>query len=321
MAGYLLKRFSNMIILFFGITLMSFFIIQLTPGDFFAEKKLNPQISPETIEQMRAQFGLDKPLIVQYGKWLWGIARFDFGYSFAYQMPVSELITSRMLNTIVLSLTSIILSWLLAIPIGIYCAVRQYSLGDKIFTTLSFAGMSLPSFFLAFLLLFVAKKTGIFPIGGTTSPDYETFSFLGRVWDRIHHLMLPTIVLGFGSVASIQRYMRGQLLEVLGKQYILTAKAKGLSEKAVIYKHALRNAINPLITSFGFELSGLLSGAALTEMIVGWPGLGRLILEAVMKKDLYLVMGSLVMSSILLMVGNLIADILLALSDPRIRYS
>jgi peptide/nickel transport system permease protein len=213
-----------------------------------------------------------------------------------------------------------LLSWCLAIPIGIYSAVHPYSRMDKMFSFCAFFGMSVPGFFLAFLLLYVASVTGWFPIGGLQSINYDTLSLFEKVWDRVHHLMIPTLVLGTGSMAGLVRLMRGNMLETLRAEFVTTARAKGLAEQVVIYKHALRNAINPFITIFGYQLSTLFSGAAITEIITAWPGLGRLMLDAVISQDLFLVMGNLLMGSVLLIVGNLSADILLAVSDPRIRH-
>lgn len=320
MRTFILRRVLHMIPLVVGITFMSFGIIQLAPGDYFSQLALNPQISPETIEQLRRTYGLDQPLSVQYLKWLWAALRFDFGYSFSWHMPVIELIRERALNTMLLSVTSSAVAWLVAIPIGIYAAVRQYSLGDKVLSILAFVGMSMPSFFAAFLLLYLAAVTGWFPIGGATSAGYDALSPLAKLWDRVHHLILPVAVLSTGGMAGLMRLMRGNLLEILKGEYITTARSKGLGEGTVILKHAVRNALNPFITLFGYQLAHILGGAALVEIILSWPGLGSLMLEAVMAKDLYLVMGSLYIGAILLILGNLVADLLLVVADPRIRY-
>src|SRR3989338_7318144 len=210
--------------------------------------------------------------------------------------------------------------WLVAIPSGIYTAVHQYSFGDKVFSVFSYVGLALPGFFFALLLLFLADMWGVFPKGQLFSGEYGGLGLFGKLWHVGKHLLVPVIVISTGSMAVLQRIMRGNMLEVLRTQYLVTARAKGLPEKRVIYKHALRNAINPMITIFGYQLSGLLSGVALTEAILSWPGLGRLMLDAVLKQDVYLVMATLVISSWLLIVSNLIADILLAFTDPRVRY-
>lgn len=320
MRTFIIRRLLNMIPLLVGITCISFGIIQLAPGDYFSQLALNPQISPETIAHLRRTYGFDQPIAVQYLKWLWAALRFDFGYSFSWHMPVIDLIRERALNTMLLSVSSSAIAWLVAIPIGIYAAVRQYSLGDKVLSILAFLGMSMPNFFFAFLLLYLAAVTGWFPIGGVTSADYSTLPLLGRLGDRIHHVILPVVVLSTGGMAGLMRLMRGNMLEILKVEYVTTARSKGLGEGKVIFKHALRNALNPFITLFGYQLAHILSGAALVEIILSWPGLGSLMLEAVMAKDLYLVMGSLYIGAILLILGNLVADLLLVVADPRIRY-
>ncbi len=320
MLAYISRRLLHMVPLLLGISLISFIIIQLAPGDFLTQQALNPQVSAERIAQEKARFGLDKPVYVQYFIWLKNALHLDFGYSFSYRVPVFRLIGSRLFNTFILSLSAMIFTWILSIPLGIISAIKQYSWIDKLLTFLAFLGLAIPNFFFALLLLFMAMRTGWFPVGGMYSIDYQSFSFLGKIWDRVYHLILPTIVLGTAGMAGLMRQMRGNLLDYLKADFVTTARAKGLSERVVIWKHAVRNAINPIITIFGLSLPALLSGAALTEIVMAWPGLGRLMLEAVLAQDLYLVMGSLIMGSALLILGNLVADLLLAWVDPRIRY-
>jgi len=301
-------------------TFISFLIIQLAPGDYFTRMSMNPEVSRETIARLRQEFALDKPLIIQYLRWLFNICHLNFGISFTYHIPVISLIKGRLLNTLTLSISVMILTWFIAIPLGIFAALKENRAPDRLLSGLAFAGISLPSFFLALLLLYFAAKTGWFPIGGATSIHYEEFCAFGKFADRIHHLLLPALVLVICSFGGLFRIMRGNFLENLRASYVTAARAKGLSERKIIYKHILRNSINPLITIFGYELSGLLSGVALVEIILSWPGLGRLMLEAVMSQDLYVVMASLLVGGFLLILGNLIADILLAFADPRIRY-
>ncbi len=303
-----------------GITIMSFAIIQLSPGDFLAEIRLNPVVSQETVDRMRVSFGLDRPLYIQYVRWLTNVIRGDFGFSFSYHVPVLWLIQSRLVNTLLLNVIALAVAWAIAIPVGIHAARHQYTASDNLLSFASYVGISTPTFFSGLLLLFVAFKTGWLPIGGMTSLDYDVLPWFGKVLDVLHHLIIPVVVLGVLSVAGLMRQMRANLLEVLRHDYVKTARAKGLTERVVVNRHAVRNAINPLITIFGLELGGLLSGSAILENVIGWPGLGQLILEAVVRKDLYVVMGSLVIGGVTLVIGNLIADILLAYSDPRIRY-
>ena len=300
------------------VSLISFFIIRLSPVDPLAELKLNPSVSPATVERERQRLGLDKPIIVQYGKWACSFVQGDLGVTSTGE-KVSQKLKERIPNTLLLTSIVILLTWLVGVPLGIIAAVNWKTPFDRILTVLTSIGMAIPSFFFAVLLLIFAVKTGWFPIGGLTSPNFADMSFIGKLWDITHHLILPVIVLFTISLAGLQRQMRANMLDVLDSDYVKFARAKGLSEFSVIYKHALRNAINPMITLLVFEFAGLLSGAALTEYVFQYPGLGRLILEAVMKSDINLVMASLMMGAIMLVLGNLIADILLIITDPRIR--
>jgi peptide/nickel transport system permease protein len=323
MIRYILRRLILLGPLLVGITFVSWAAIQLAPGsgNYFQALVLQyPQISPQTIAGLRARFGMDQPPLLQYLHWLWRIVNLDLGYSFAYQVPVTWLIGSRALNTLLLSLTSLVAAWALAIPLGIYSAIRQYSVLDGLLSAGAFVAISVPSFFSALLLLYAAFWTHLLPLQGLTSVDFDFLPWWAQALDIARHLILPTIALGVFSVGGLMRYMRTNLLDVLRADYVKTARAKGLQERVVILKHAVRNAINPLVTLFGFELGGLLSGAAFVENVLGYPGLGRLILEAVLKKDVFVVMGSLLLGSVLLILGNLTADILLAIVDPRIRY-
>lgn len=318
---YIMKRLLQALLTLLLAAALSFFIIQLAPGDYVDTLKQNPKISPERIEQLRQQFGLDKSWPEQFGRWLWRIVtQGDFGTSFVYQRSVASLLWERVPATLLLAISSLIVTWAIAIPLGILAAVKQNQLVDRVFQVISYAGQGFPSFITALLLLILAQNTSpLFPVGGMTSIDYNEFTWFGQILDIGWHMILPTIALSITSFAGLQRITRGELLDVLRQDYIQTARAKGLPENRVIYVHALRNAINPLITLLGFELASLLSGAFIAEYFFNWPGLGRLTLLAVQSQDLYLVMASLVMSAVLLSVGNLIADILLKAADPRIR--
>lgn len=323
MVRYILRRLLLLGPLLLGITLVSWAAIQLVPGsgNYFQALVLQyPQISPQTIAALKAQFGMDQPPWVQYFRWLWSIVHLDFGLSFAYNVPVTWLIGTRALNTLLLSLTSLVVAWSVALPLGVYSAIHQYSALDGVLNTAAFIAISIPSFFSALLLLYAAYWSHLLPLQGLTSVDFDTYPWWAKVLDIARHLVLPTIALGLFSVGGLMRYMRNYLLEVLRSDFVKTARAKGLAERRVIYRHAVRNAINPLVTLFGFELGGLLSGAAFVENIMGYPGLGRLILEALLKKDVFVVMASLLLSAVLLILGNLVADIMLAYVDPRIHY-
>lgn len=315
---YILKRILQSIPLLILVSIISFFIIRLSPVDPLAELRLNPSVSQETLQKETLRLGLDKPIIVQYGKWAKSFVKGDLGIT-SNGERVSDKLKERIPNTLLLTTIVIALTWIVGIPLGVAAALKWKTPFDRILTVLTSVGMAIPSFFFAVLLLIMAVKTGWFPIGGLTSSNFLEMSFGGQVWDITHHLILPVTVLFTISLAGLQRQMRANLLDVLDSDYVKFARAKGLSEFDVIYKHALRNAINPMITMLGFEFAGLLSGAALTEYVFQYPGLGRLILEAVMKSDINLVMASLMMGAIMLILGNLIADILLIITDPRIR--
>jgi peptide/nickel transport system permease protein len=257
---------------------------------------------------------------VQYFKWLGNVLTGNFGYSFSYRIPVFELVWRRLGATLLLSISTLIFTWGIGIPLGIYSALHQYSPSDQAFSFLAFIGISIPNFFFALLWLFMAAKTGWFPIGGIISQNFNDMNVIGKIGDYLWHVVGPMVTLGTSGLAGLMRQMRGQLLDQLRQDYVLFARAKGMPEKNVIYKHAVRNAINPIVTMFGYALSGLLGGAVLTETVFGWPGMGRLIIEALNAQDLFLVMATLLLSAVLLVIGNLLADLLLAWVDPRIRY-
>lgn len=315
---YILKRILQTIPLLIIVSLISFFIIRLSPVDPLAELKLNPSISKATLQKETQRLGLDKPIYVQYFLWAKAFVRGDLGVCSTGER-VSTKLKERIPNTLLLTALVIFLTWITGVPLGILAAIKWKTPLDRMLTVLTSIGMAIPSFFFAILLLIFAVKTGWFPVGGLTSYNFNDMNFAGKFWDITHHLILPTTVLFTISLAGLQRQMRANLLDVLDSDYVKFARAKGLSEFKVIYKHALRNAINPMITMLGFEFASLLSGAALTEYVFQYPGLGRLVLEAVLKSDINLVMASLMMGAIMLILGNLIADILLIITDPRIR--
>ena len=318
MFNYILKRLLNTIPLLIVVSMISFFIIRLSPVDPLADLKMNPSISQKTLDSEVKRLGLDKPIIVQYFLWAKSFVKGDMGYSVTGEKVINQL-KQRVPNTLLLSVCVILATWIVAIPMGVIQARWHNTPLDKLMTVLSSIGMAVPSFFLALLMLIFAVQTGWFPTGGLTSINYNDLPLWGKFFDIARHLVLPVFVLSFVSVAGIQRQMRSNMLEVLNEDYIKFARAKGLDENTVMYKYALRNAINPLITLLGFEFAGLLGGAAITEYIFQYPGLGRLVLDAVLRSDINLVMASLMIGTVMLVLGNLIADILLRLVDPRVR--
>lgn len=315
---YIFKRVLQTIPLLIIVSLISFFIIRLSPVDPLAELRLNPSISEETLNKEIKRLNLDKPIYIQYFSWAKSFVKGDLGYTSAGE-KVSTKLKERIPNTLLLTLVVIFMTWSVGIPLGIISAYKKETAFDRILTVLSSIGMAIPSFFFAILMLIFAVKTGWFPVGGLTSYNFNEMSFFGKIIDIARHLILPAFVLFTISLSGLQRQMRANMLDVLDSDYVKFARAKGLSEGKVVFKHALRNAVNPMITLLGFEFAGLLSGAVLTEYVFQYPGLGRLILEAVMKSDINLVMASLMMGTIMLILGNLFADILLMITDPRVR--
>ncbi len=318
---YVIKRVLQGLLTILLASILSFIIIQIAPGDYLDTLKQNPKIAKETIEQLTIRFGLDQPWYIQYWRWLVQVVtRLNFGESFVYNRSVSSLLAERIPATLLLAISSIIITWLIAIPLGILSAVKQSSWTDKILRVISYLGQGFPSFITALVLLIIAQYLSpLLPVGNMTSLNYAELSPIGKILDIGWHMILPTIALSVTSFAGLMRLMRGQMLDVMRQDYIQTARAKGLPEDKVIYIHALRNAINPLITLLGFEFASLLGGAFIAEFFFNWPGLGRLILQAVTAQDLYLVMGSLTMGATMLIVGNLLADLLLKVVDPRIK--
>ena len=321
MRTFILRRVLQAIPLLLGISALTFVLLQLAPGDFLNMMAENPAISAESIEAMRARFGLDKPWYVQYALYLKNLVlHLDFGTSFSRHQPVFQVLREGLLNTLVLAVSAALVTWGLAVPLGVWAAVRQYTWIDKGLSLVAFLWLSIPEVLSGLLLLFFAAKTGLFPVGGMRSLQWDMLDPLGKALDLLHHLALPALVVGLIPLASRMRQMRGNLLDVLRLDYVTTARAKGLDERTVVFKHAVRNAINPLITLFGFTLGALVSGSFVAEIIFSWPGLGRITLDALLTQDQYLVMGSVLMASVVLVLGNLIADILLAVADPRIAY-
>ncbi len=323
MLRYIFKRLLILVPLLFGITLISFVVIHLAPGEpTDMQTQMHPQAGTELQERLRVQYGLDQPLYVQYGKWLSRLVQLDFGESFATdRRPVFDKVVERLPVTMLLNVLSILLILAVSIPLGIASAVRRNSGFDRVTTMLVFAGFAMPSFWLALLLMdWFGVRLGLLPISGLKSLGYEYLSWSGQLLDRLAHLVLPVFVSALGGVAGFSRYMRSNMLEVVRQDYILTARAKGLSEKTVIYKHALRNALLPVITILGLSVPGLIGGSVIFETIFAIPGMGKLFYDGVMMRDYPLIMGILVMGAVLTLLGNLLADISYAVADPRIRH-
>ncbi|HLN64122.1 MAG TPA: ABC transporter permease [Symbiobacteriaceae bacterium] len=328
MKRYLLRRVVQLIPLFFIVTTMTYGLYYLAPGGpesiFLAGEESN--VRPEDIEALRQKWGLDQPFHVQYGKWLGNLVLHgDLGRSFTSQRPVTETWLQRLPATLQLNLVEFVLIFLIAIPLGIVCAVRQYSWVDYTASTFSFLGHSMPSFWIGLMLIvFVALPShGVIPTSGYQSPDVtpETHTALGIALDRLKYMFLPVLTLTITGLAALTRYMRNSMLEVLKEDYIRTARAKGVAERVVIYKHAMRNALLPIITIAGTFLAFLFDGSAITEMIFAWPGVGQYGLQAVSSRDYPVTMALLIFSFILTTVASFTTDVVYVWVDPRIRYS
>jgi len=311
-----------MIPLFIGVALVTFLILSLV-GDPFAQMLLNPHIKPADIARLKHQWGFDLPIYLRFFKWFWSMLTGNWGLSiFAGGRPVIELVRAAIVWTLKFSIGAFILAFVIAIPIGIYSAIRQYTFFDYVFTGFSFFGMSMPTFWFGFILLMIfGLRLHWLPIGGVMTPGMDSAPFIPRVLDQAKYFILPVVVLSLFEMGSWMRYTRSSMLEVVHQDYLRTARAKGLPERNVIVKHALRNALIPIITLLGLALPGLISGAMITEQVFAIPGMGRLTLDAMMNNDFPLAMACLLIESYLLIIGNLLADLLYAIVDPRIKYS
>ncbi|MBM4327399.1 MAG: ABC transporter permease [Deltaproteobacteria bacterium] len=324
MASYLAKRLIMMIPVLLGITIISFAVMKMAPGDPTSLlTDLNPNINEEAVKRIRAHYGLDEPWHVQYLKWLRSMLMLDFGRSFASDSrPVIDKIMERIPVTLMLNILSMILTIGVAIPIGVMSAVKQNSLADKGTTVFVFLGFAMPTFWLALLLMILfGVKLDWLPISGLRSLNYADLSLPARALDVAKHLILPVFVAAFGGLAGMSRYMRSNMLEVIRQDYITTARAKGLDERTVIYRHAFRNALLPVITLLGLSVPGLIGGSVIFETIFAIPGMGQLFYQSVMMRDYPTIMGVLVIGAVLTLLGNLLADVSYALADPRIRVS
>lgn len=324
MLNYLLRRLIFMVPLFFGITIICFSVMHLAPGSpTDMQTQMNPRAAAELQERLRAMYDLDKPLYEQYLLWVKRLVVLDLGRSFSPdRRPVTDKILERLPITISLNVLSMILIFVISVPIGVLSAVRQGSLFDKITSVIVFIGFAVPTFWLALLLMiFFGIDLDWLPISGLRSLNYEYLPPVESFLDLAKHLILPVSLAAFGGLAGLSRYMRSNMLEVIRQDYITTARAKGLSERVVIYKHALRNALLPVITLLGLSVPGLVGGSVIFETVFSIPGMGQLFYMAVMSRDYPVVMGILVIGAILTLLGNLLADLSYALADPRIRIS
>ncbi len=327
MANYILRRFLHTIPLLFVISVVVFVIISLPPGDYVTTRaaELERQGSLRAMDELKGlteRYGLDQPLYIQYWRWISKFAVGDFGDSFAYNMPVARLIGQNMLLTVILSVTTLLFAWSVAIPIGVYSATHQYSAGDQLFTFVSFVGLATPSFMLALILMVISVYVFDTPISGLFSAGMESAPWsLAKVGDLLKHIWVPVILVGMSDTASLVRVMRGNLLDILGQQYIMSARGRGLKEGTVIWKHAVRMAINPLVSMLGMSFPSIISGSTIISIVLSLPTTGPLLYRALRVQDMYVAGAFLMLLSTMLILGNFFADMALAWVDPRITYN
>jgi peptide/nickel transport system permease protein len=328
MLHFLIKRLVSLVVTLFAVSLVAFAIIQLPPGDFLTSYITNlaadgQSTSQALVDKLRENYGLDQSIFVQYGKWMNNIlSKGDFGQSFEWNRPVEDVVNSRMGMTVVLALVTLMITWIIALPIGVYSAVKQYSTGDYIATIIGFIGVAVPDFLISLVLMYIAFKYFNQSVGGLFSQDYENADWsYAKLLDLLSHLWIPVIIIGLSGTASLIRVMRANLLDELRKPYVITARARGLPEWKVIMKYPVRVALNPFISTVGWVLPGLVSGSIIVAVVLSLPTAGPLLLKSLLTQDMYLAGAFILLLSVLTMIGTLASDILLALVDPRIRYA
>jgi peptide/nickel transport system permease protein len=319
MIRYLARRAGHGLLMLVGISILLFLLFQAAPGDFLSDARMNSQISAETLAQLRAQYGLDQPLPVRYWQWIKSSAKGDFGYSFAYNTPASTLLWPRARNTLLLSVPALLISWLIAVPLGVLAAGWRGRWADRLFSGGTSTLLALPDVLVALLALLIALKTGMFPVGGMTSINAQDQGTWAWLRDLSWHMVLPVAALVIGSLTIILRHVRASVSEVLESSYMRAAEGHGLPRYKLLFGYALPAAANPLISLFGLSVAMLLSVSLLIEVVMSWPGMGPLLLEAILARDLFVVIGAVMLPTVFLVVGNLLGDVLLYAFDPRIR--
>ncbi len=316
---YLLHRLTQAVFLLIGASLLTFLFSTLAPGNYFDEMRLNPQISPETVTALRAQYQLDRPLPVRYARWVRSLLRGEMGFSFSYNTPVAPLLWVRARNTLLLTVFATLFAWALALPLGIWSATTLGRAPDRAVSWATAALLVIPDLVLALGLLILAVRSGWFPTGGMASVGFENFSRIQQFRDVASHMELPVIALVLSALPILVRHVRAAVAEVLEAPFLRAAASHGIRRSTLLYRYALRAAANPLISLFGFSVGALLSGSLLVEVVMSWPGLGPLLLEAILARDLYVVIGGVLFSTMFLVLGNFLADLLVYWADPRIR--
>lgn len=316
---YLFRRLAEAAFLLLGVSILTFLFSSLAPGNYLDDMKLNPQISPRTLASLRAQYQLDQPLPVRYARWVESVARGELGYSFAYNQPVAPLLWARARNTLLLTLTATLLAWLVALPLGIWSAERMGGWPDRTLSLATAALLAIPELVLALGFLILAARSGWLPTGGMVSVNFDGLSFIEKLGDLAKHMTLPVGALVLGALPILVRHIRAAISDVLAAPFLRAAAAHGIQRRKLLYSYALRAAANPLISLFGFSVGTLLSGSLLVEIVMSWPGLGPLLFEAILARDLFVVISGVIFSTAFLVAGNFLADVLLFWADPRIR--
>lgn len=316
---FLLRRIGHAVFLLVGVSLLTFFFTSLAPGNYVDDMRLNPQISAATLSGIRAQYGLDRPMPERYVHWVASLLHGDLGFSFAYNSPVAPLLWTRARNTLLLTSCATFLAWLIALPLGVWSADRRGRFADRALSLTTAALLVIPDLALALGLLALAARSGWLPTGGMTSTSLDALPFQRKLFDLAAHLLLPVTVLVASALPLLLRHIRAAVAEVLDAPFLRAAEGHGIGHARLLYRYALPAAANPLITLFGFSIGALLSGSLLVEVIMGWPGLGPFLLEAILARDLYVVIGGVLLSTLFLVAGNFLGDVLLYWADPRIR--
>jgi peptide/nickel transport system permease protein len=316
---YLAQRLLRAVLLLWGVSVLCFLFTEIAPGSFFDEMRLNPQISPETIATLRTHYGLDQPLAIRYARWTASLMHGDLGYSLAYNVPVAPLLLARARNTLLLTTAAMLLTWLIGLPLGVWTANSRGKLFDKFVGTGSSFLISVPEIVIAIVLLALAVRSRAVPVGGMMSLGADELAGWERARDVVIHMLLPVSILVLSGVAIVERHVRASVVEVLDAPCVQAARGLGIGKSRLLFRHVLPLAANPAISLFGFSLAGLLGGSLLVEVVAGWPGLGPLILEATLSRDLYVVIGAVMFSAVFMIAGNLVSDLLLLACDPRIR--
>jgi peptide/nickel transport system permease protein len=313
------RRLAEGGLVLLAVSALSFLMAEMAPGDFFSEMRLDPRVSEATLQALRHRHGLDRPIVVRYGRWLQSVARGEIGYSFAYGSPVGPLLWPRLRNTLVLAGSAVAAAWIVAIPLGVWWATRRRAVERRALSSLTSVLLATPDVVIALALLLLAVRTGWFPAGGMTSIGHEQMPRLDRIRDVASHLVLPAAALVLGILPLLLRHVRASVGEVLEAPFVRAARGHGIPERRLLFRHVLPAAANPLVSLFGLSLAGLLSMSLVVEVVMSWPGLGPLLLEAILARDFFLVLGLVLASTVVLVLGNVLADALLLAVDPRIR--